>query len=131
MPVTTPCTFSPIWANGSDLQLAISMPSLLDLCLSASATPLIVLAPLPYPCCVGVTDGKAVTRVCLQLHQLDSGTQDLVEDPGAGLDLGRVLVSWFGCLLQQHLVETDLLLACSVSPGNLSKKRTQASSGLA
>lgn len=68
--------------------------------LSATRTYFIGLAPLPHPRCVGCTDSKAVTCVWLQLHQLDSGAQDLVEDPGAVLDPGHILVTLLGCLLQ-------------------------------
>lgn len=95
----------------------------LALGLSAFRTHLIGLAPLPHPCRVGCSDSKAVGCIWLQLHQLDRGAQDLVEDPWAVLDLGRLLVASFGCLLQQHLVKTDLLLAHSVSPGNLGEER--------
>lgn len=119
------CSFSPIWADGSFLRHLRSLdgtPSL-ALGLSASRTYFIRLTPLPYPRCVGCADSKAVTRVRLQLHQLDGGAQDLVEDPGAVLDLGHLLVASLGRLLQQHLVETDLLLAHSMSPGNLGGER--------
>lgn len=90
------------------------------------------LAPLPHPGCVGRTDGEAVTRVRLQLHQLDSGAQDLVEDPRVILCLGRLIVFCLDHLLQQDLVETDLLLAQGIRPGNLEEEtpRHQASSDL-
>lgn len=48
------------------------------------------LAPRPHPSGVSCADGEAVTRVRLQLHQLDSGAQDFIEDPGAVLRLGRL-----------------------------------------
>lgn len=112
------------------LILWIGLPSL-ALGLSAAGTYFIGLAPLPHPGCVGCTDSEAVTRVRLQLHQFDGSTQDLVEDPGAVLDLGHLLVALLGCLLQQHLVEADLLLAHRISPGNLGEERARASSGLA
>lgn len=80
------------------------------------------LAPLPHPSCVGCTDSEAVTCVRLQLHQLDSGAQDLVEDPWTILCLGQLILC-LGRLLQQDLVETDRLLAHGVGPGNLGEER--------
>lgn len=82
------------------------------------------LGPLPHPGCVGSTDSEAVTCVRLQLHQLDSGAQDLVEDPRASLCIGRLII-FLGHLLQQDLVETDLLLAQGIGPGNLGEESPQ------
>lgn len=79
--------------------------------LSSPRAHFVGLAPLPHPGCVGGADGEAVSRVRLQLHQLDGGAQDLVEDPRAILCLGWLIVMCPGHLLQQDLVETDLLLA--------------------
>ena len=50
------------------------------------------LAPRPHPRGVGCADGEAVTRVRLQLHQLDGGAQDFIEDPGAVFCLGHLTV---------------------------------------
>lgn len=80
------------------------------------------LAPLPHPSCVSCTDGETVTRVRLQLHQLDGGAQDLVEDPWAILCLGWLIIICLGHFLQQDLVETDLLLAQGIRPGNLEEE---------
>lgn len=80
------------------------------------------LAPLPHPGCVGRAGGEAVTRVRLQLHQLHRDPQDLVEDPWAILCLGRLIVIFLCHLLQEDLVETDLLLAQGIGPGNLGEE---------
>lgn len=85
------------------------------------STHFVGLGPLPRPSCVGGTDGEAVTPVRLQLHQLDGGAQDLVEDPRAILYLDIFL----GYLLQQDLVKTDLLLAQGIGPGNLGEESPQ------
>lgn len=90
--------------------------------LSSPRAHFVGLAPLPHPGCVGGTDGEAVSRVRLQLHQLDGGAQDLVEDPRAILCLGWLIVMCPGHLLQQDLVETDLLLAQGIGPGNLEEE---------
>lgn len=84
------------------------------------------LAPLPHPSGVGCADSQAVTRVSLQIHQLDGGAQDLIEDPWVILCLGHLTIIFPDHLLQQDLVETDPLLAWGVGPGNLGEENPRA-----
>lgn len=107
---------------GSDLSPCRSPTTPRPHGLSSPRAHFVGLAPLPHPSCVGCTDGEAVSHVRLQFHQLDGGAQDLVEDPWAILCLGWLIVICLGHLLQQDLVETDLLLAQGISPGNLEEE---------